>query len=98
MTAEKEFKRDNGDAVKIITTLHASRYDNCCDWRVNVYIKLSDKHVFAELHHDFDDFDMDSYWHIKSEKMLNYVTLSEITEVKHLLMDKIRETITDKVD
>lgn len=78
MTAEKEFKRENGDTIKVVASLFVYSYHP--DWDCKIWIKHKGKRKYR--------FAINQ----------NIATLSEINEVKHLLMDKIRETITDKVD
>lgn len=78
MTAEKEFKRENGDTIKIVASLFI--YGNQTNWSCQVWIKQHGKRKY------------------RFETNQNSATASEINEVKHLLIEKLRETITDKID
>lgn len=78
MTSEKEFKRENGDTIKVVVSLFV--YSHYPDWCCQVWIKHKGKRKYRLAINQ------------------NSAELSEINEVKNILIDKLRETITDKID
>lgn len=99
MTAEKEFKRENGDTIKVVAFLELDLLKGTCGggmcYVIKTYQKLNGENKFKEV----ECFKHGYFWfNQKNQKCGIIATVSEINEVKHLLIDQLRETIADKID
>lgn len=98
MKAEKEFKRDNGDTIKLSISPYMGLYGDDFEWKIYLYKRKHRKRKFFNIDCN-DDY---TYRKLPLGKertdyrmrfILSHVSIEEIREVKMMIVEQIKESI-----
>lgn len=98
MRAEKDFKRENGDTIKLSISLCMGLYGDDFVWKIYLYKRTYGKIKFFKIDCE-DDY---AYRRLPLGKertdyrmrlILSHVSIEEIREVKMMIVEQIKESI-----
>lgn len=99
MKAEKEFKRENGDIIKLRVILVSTRFMGDFRWEIDLWKKEYRKRKFSRIdcHNRYGYLKFPQGGKEREDYrlwlILSHVSIEEIQEVKMMIVEQIKESI-----